>query len=136
MNETKQDPDAALNALREERLRLERESLEVERVRLAAVKTRAEGEARLGHGQPSVMLATALLFALACFLVGVLIGAGGVEYRAQRARDQRLAVALSQLSGGFVEPIVATNSPSSLPPEILMRQPQGAHRNVSVVVIE
>lgn len=136
MNETRQDPDAALNALREERIRLERESLEVERVRLAAVKTRAEGEARIGHGPRSVMLATALLFALASFLVGLLVGAGGVEYRAQRARDQRLAAALSQLSGGFVEPIVTTNSPSSLPPEILMRQPQGAHRNVSVVVIE
>ena len=124
-----------LNALREERLRLEREALELEKRRFEEMKAREATVSRLSSRGVSAL--SAALFAAVAFLSGVLVGAGYTEYRAQRAKSARLREALSQLKGVDIDEMQAQlSSPTNRPPAITPGGPVGAHRNVSVIVVE
>ena len=125
-----------LAALREERLNLEREALELERRRFEEMKAHEATVSKLSTTRKSSMAAAALSAAIA-FLLGVLVGAGYAEHRAQRAKSARLRDALAQLKGVDIDEIQshlgsATNSPAAKP----SAGPVGAHRNVSVIVVE
>jgi len=131
------DDENSLAALREERLRLEREALELERKRFEEMKAHEATVSRLSTSRRASLVPAALCAAIA-FLVGVLVGAGYTEYRTQRAKSARLREALSQLKGVDIDEIQAnlssssTNKPSSKAPG----GPVGAHKNVSVIVVE
>ena len=121
-------------SLTEERLRLEREALAVARERLAAARAHAEAEARLVRPTPPLLVVTSVvLLALLCFAGGLLTGIIVTENRQQRQREERLARALSQID------TIAAEVPGTHAPPIFVEgtnQPAGAHRNVSVVVIQ
>ena len=121
-------------SLTEERLRLEREALAVERERLVAARAHAEAEARLVRPTPPLLVVTSVvLLALLCFAGGLLTGIIVTENRQQRQREERLARALSQID------TIAAESQGTNAPTIFVEgtnQPAGAHRNVSVVVIQ
>ena len=121
-------------SLAEERLRLEREALAVERERLAAARAHAEAEARLVRPTPPLLVVTSVvLLALLCFAGGLLTGIIVTENRQQRQREERLARALSQID------TIAAEAQGTNAPTIFVEgtnQPAGAHRNVSVVVIQ
>ena len=121
-------------SLTEERLRLEREALAVERERLAAARAHAEAEARLVRPTPPLHVVTSVvLLALLCFAGGLLTGIIVTENRQQRQREERLARALSQIDTIAAE-VQGTNAPTIFVEGT--NQPAGAHRNVSVVVIQ
>ena len=121
-------------SLTEERLRLEREALAVERERLAAARAHAEAEARLVRPTPPLLVVTSVvLLALLCFAGGLLTGIIVTENRQQRQREERLARALSQIDTIAAE-VQGTNAPPIFVEGTI--QPAGAHRNVSVVVIQ
>ena len=132
MNEDSTD----LAALREERLRLEREAFELEKRRFEEMKARESAVPRIEGSRRAAFVPAALCAAIA-FLVGVLAGAGYTEYRTQRAKSARLREALSQLQGVDIDELQArlssaTNAPGAKHPA----GPVGAHRNVSVIVVE
>ncbi len=131
----KEEGELTAASLAEERLRLEREALAVERERLAAARAHAEAEARLSRaGHPLLSLVSVTLLALLCFAGGLLAGIAVMENRQQRQREARLAHALSQLDDIAAE-TTGTNAPAASAGgggKVL----SGAHRNVSVVVIQ
>ncbi len=130
-----ENDDSTTASLAEERLRLEREALAVERERLAAARAHAEAEARLSRaGHPLFSFVSVTLLALLCFAGGLLVGIAVMENRQQRQREERLARALSQLEDITGE-TAGTNAPAAAvgtDGKVL----SGAHRNVSVVVIQ
>ena len=130
------DDENSLAALREERLRLEREALEIERKRFEEMKAREATVSRLAVSRRASLVPAALCAAIA-FLLGVLVGAGYTEYRTQRAKSARLREALSQLKGVDIDEISAQlSSSTNKPPAKAPVGPVGAHRNVSVIVVE
>lgn len=130
------DDENSLAALREERLRLEREALEIERKRFEEMKAREATVSRLAVSRRASLVPAALCAAIA-FLLGVLVGAGYTEYRTQRAKSARLREALSQLKGVDIDEISAQlSSYTNKPPAKATVGPVGAHRNVSVIVVE
>jgi hypothetical protein len=133
MEECERETISAL-ALAEERLRLEREALAVERERLAAARTRAAAEERMAcvKHHPAMTAVAVVLLAMLCFAGGVIAGMTMAEGRQQKLRAERLARALSQL-GGMAEIATSTNSSTV---GLGARTPDGAHRNVAVMVIQ
>lgn len=131
METTEREMD--ITALSEERLRLEREALAVERERLQAARVRAEAEAKLARRQthPFLVVSSVTLLALLCFAAGLLVGMTVTESRQQELREKRLARALSQLDDLS---LVSTNGLSVVAPTNGVSG--GAHRNVSVMVIQ
>lgn len=124
-----------LAALGEERLRLEREALAVERERLAAARARTEAEAAMEHRQhhhPFLVATSVTLLALFCFAAGLLAGMTIMENRLEDQRRDRLARALAQIEG-MSESL--TNN-AALPVNLGSKSPNGAHRNVAVMVIQ
>ncbi|MBR6735071.1 MAG: hypothetical protein IKL96_11815 [Kiritimatiellae bacterium] len=121
-------------ALAEERLRLEREALAVERERLAAARTRAEAEERMERSRrhPALAAVAVALLAMLCFAGGVIAGMAVADGRQQKLREERLAKALSQL-GDLADVTSPTNSAAG---RLGARTPDGAHRNVAVMVIQ
>lgn len=129
-------PESAVS-LAEERLRLEREALAVERERLAAARAHAAAEARLTRVPHPVFVGVSVaLLALLCFAGGLLAGIAVMENRQQRQREERLARALSQLDGFAAETGGTTNAPARSVGSGGASPSAGAHRNVSVVVIQ
>lgn len=129
------EDDNSLEALREERLRLEREALELEKARFEEMKSREATALRLSASRRASMVPAALCAAIA-FLVGVLVGAGYTEFRAQRAKSARLMEALAQLKGVDIEEMQLQMSSATNRPSAKAGGPIGAHRNVSVIVVE
>ena len=129
-----EETETTQTSLTEERLRLEREALAVERERLVAARVHAEAEARLAKPTPPVLIVTSVsLLALLCFAGGLLTGIIVTENRQQQQREERLARALSQIDSIAGE-LRGTNAPMVSAGDT--NQPAGAHRNVSVVVIQ
>ena len=116
----------------EERLRLEREALAVERERLVAARAHAEAEAVLlqRRRRPVLASVSVVLLVLLAATGGFLGGVAVTESRQNRERAERLAKALSQINA-----TVTTNAPSAFPgaDRPVATTP---HRNVSVVVIQ
>ena len=129
------EDDNSLAALREERLRLEREALELEKRRFEEMKAREATASRLSASRRASVVPAALFAAIA-FLVGVLVGAGYTEFRAQRAKSARLREALSQLKGVDIDEMRTQLSSATNRPGASAKGPVGAHRNVSVIVVE
>ena len=130
------EDDNSLAALREERLQLEREALELEKRRFEDMKAREATVSRISSSRRASIV-PAMLCAAIAFLVGVLVGAGYTEYRTQRAKSARLREALSQLQGVDIDELQAQLSTSTnRPPAKAHGGPVGAHRNVSVIVVE
>ena len=126
----------SLAALREERLQLEREALELEKRRFEDMKAREATVSRISTSRRASIV-PAMLCAAIAFLVGVLVGAGYTEYRTQRAKSARLREALSQLKGVDIDELQAQLSASTNKPSAKVHGgPVGAHRNVSVIVVE
>lgn len=127
------EPEMDITALSEERLRLEREALAVERERLQAARIRAEEEAKLVHRQahPFLVVSSVTLLALLCFAAGLLVGMTVTESRQQALREKRLARALSQLDD--LSRVSTNGVPFAVPTNGVSG---GAHRNVSVMVIQ
>lgn len=130
------EDDNSLAALREERLQLEREALELEKRRFEDMKAREATVSRISSPRRASIV-PAMLCAAIAFLVGVLVGAGYTEYRTQRAKSARLREALSQLQGVDIDELQAQLSASTNKPSAKAHGgPVGAHRNVSVIVVE
>ena len=93
----------------EERIRLEREALAVERERLAAACAHAEAEASLllRRRRPVLAFFGILLLVLIAATCGFLGGMAVMESRQNREREVRRAEARSQ-----IDPNVPTNGPS------------------------
>ena len=82
---------------------------------------------------PLLVVTSVVLLALLCFAGGLLTGIIVTENRQQRQREERLARALSQID------TIAAEAQGTNAPTIFVdgtNQPAGAHRNVSVVVIQ
>ncbi len=124
-------------SLTEERLRLEREALAVERERLIAARTHAEAEAKLFRKKHSPFLAFAsiLLLTLLSAAGGFLGGMAVAEGRQKRDREERLAQALSKIEG-WASSDVSTNGVDSALFPIKDKTPVDVRRGVSVVVIQ
>ena len=130
------EDENSLAALREERLQLEREALELEKKRFEEMKAHEATVSRLASSRSASIVPVVLCAAIA-FLVGVLVGAGYTEYRTQRAKSARLREALSQLKGVDIDELQAKDSSSTNRPAAKAPGgPIGAHRNVSVIVVE
>ena len=125
------------SAFSEERLRLEREALAVERERLQAARAHAEAAAQLAGTarSPAMLWVCALLLAALAFAIGLLSGMAIMENRYQRQREERLSRALSQIEGISATATV-TNISSSVRLVNGSGAPDGAHRNVQVMVIQ
>ena len=82
---------------------------------------------------PLLVVTSVVLLALLCFAGGLLTGIIVTENRQQRQREERLARALSQIDTIAAE-VQGTNAPTIFVEGT--NQPAGAHRNVSVVVIQ
>ena len=93
----------------EERIRLERAALAVERERLAAARAHAEAEASLlrRRRRPVLAFFGILLLVLIAATCGFLGGMAVMENRQNREREVRRAEARSQ-----IDPNVPTNGPS------------------------
>lgn len=135
MDETTEKDAGTFGNLAEERMRLEREALQLERERLEAARAHAAAEARLSvrAHHPFLAVASVALLTLLAFAGGLMTGVAVMENRQQRQREERLAKALSQLDG--LTGGVKTNS-VALPSNVREKSPDGAHRNVAVVVIQ
>lgn len=135
MEETTTD-SADVSAISEERLRLEREALVVERERLAAARARVEAEAAMEskRSHPFLVASSVVMLALLSFAGGLLAGMAIMEGRQEALREKRLARALSQLDGFATGAGSATSN--SLPVKVGAKTPEGAHRNVAVMVIQ
>lgn len=125
------EENTAVN-LAEERLRLEREALAVERERLVSARMHAEEEARIAQTRhrPFLAVTAVALLAASCFAGGLLTGISVMEGRQQRQREARLAQALSRLN--LPPDAVTTN----IVPLMSSSSGDGAHRDVAVVVIQ
>ena len=114
----------------EERLRLEREALAVERERLVAARAHAEAEMRLlqRRRRPVLVFSVVLLLMLLAATCGFLGGMAVVENRQNRKREDRLAEARSQIA-----PAVQTNVP---PESVGADRPDSAQpRHATVIKI-
>ena len=129
--------DDAPARLAEERLRLEREALAVERERLAAARAHMAAEARLSETRhPRLAVVAVALLALSCFAGGLLAGLAVAESRQQSRREGHLARALAQLDALAAETSAPTNAAARPAAHPGVAVPLGAHRNVSVLVIQ
>lgn len=129
--------ELSLSALAEERLRLEREAIAVERERLAAARARTEAEAKLAQSRkrPFLAFVTVLLLAALSFAGGFLTGISLMETRQQRQRDERIAKALSRLSG--LATTATADGTNAAPVSVSGdAKPGEQHPNVSVLVIQ
>ena len=128
------DTDTSLASLSEERLRLEGEALAVEREPLAAARARAEAEAAMERKKrhPMLLVLSMALVGVICFGAGLLSGFTIWENRQQQLRELRLARALSQLD----DFAAGTTNNAALPAGLGQKSPDGAHRNVAVMVIQ
>lgn len=127
----------------EEKLGLERERLSLDRERLAAEQERFSVEKaarlRIEEGRLSVSLASFILTAVACLLLGAILGGAGVSLTQERRERARLRDVMDSIaaSDDVLSDIATNPTPPNAVRGGLARafHPEGAHQNVSLFVI-
>lgn len=127
----------------EEKLGLEREKLSIDRERLAMAQERLAAEQaahlRIADGRLTVSLASFILTAVACLLLGAILGGAGVSLTQERRERERLRDVMDSIaaSDDILSGIGTNPAPQNAPRNGLVRalRPEGAHQNVSLFVV-